>query len=326
MFVLVENGEVMVRGGSLQSESHPWNIAIAILCWKAAAMSTAEGTPRRRASDPAAKKPSSPQNGTLILIGGNEDKQSEKVLLNEIAARTAGGKLIIATTASEIPLENWKVYRDIFCEMGVTEVEHLHVTSRESTFAGKHLETLRNAKGIFFTGGDQAIVTSKIGGTPIYREVEKIYQSGGVVAGTSAGAAVMSAVMITAGVGDEAHSHKDAFITMPGLGFLPDVMIDQHFAQRKRLMRLLGAVAQNPRFLGIGIDEDTGIVVKNDCFHVAGSGSVYVLDAAEMTATNADDTKNAPLSLYNMKLHVLNCKDQFCLLTRRPLNQQARRN
>jgi cyanophycinase len=288
-------------------------------------MSAAEGTPRRRASDPAAKKPSS-HNGTLILIGGNEDKQSQKVLLHEIATRTAGGKLIIATTASEIPQESFEVYRDIFAEMGATEIEHLHITSRESTFVGKHLETLRGAKGIFFTGGDQAILTSKIGGTPIFREVEKLYQSGGVVAGTSAGAAVMSAVMITAGVGDEAHSHKDAFITMPGLGFLPDVMIDQHFAQRKRLMRLLGAVAQNPHFLGIGIDEDTGVVVKNDCFHVAGSGSVYVLDAAEMTATNADDSKNAPLSLYNMKLHVLNCKDQFCLLTRRPVNQQSRRN
>jgi cyanophycinase len=261
----------------------------------------------------------------LVLIGGNEDKQSGKLLLREVAERAAGGKLVVATIASEIPLENWELYRDIFLELGVQEVRHLNITGRECTFSPSHIELIRGANAVFFTGGDQSAITSKIGGTPLFLEVEKLYEAGGVVAGTSAGAAAMSAVMITAGTGDEEHSHKDAFVTLPGLGFLPDVMIDQHFAQRKRIMRLLGAVAQNPRFLGIGIDEDTGIVVKDNCFHVAGSGSVYIFDAGEMTASNTADSSDAPLSLYNMKLHVLNCRDQFSLITRRPLTLQPSR-
>src|SRR5690606_11882755 len=148
------------------------------------------------------------------------------------------------------------------------------------------LEILRDATGVFFTGGDQLRITSQIGDTPIEHRIREIYDAGGVIAGTSAGASAMCGTMLVRGRRRDSQ-RPDNLRMAPGLGFIRGVIIDQHFAERGRMARLLGAVALNPREFGIGIDEDTAIIVKGDKeFLVIGSGALYVIDGPTVTQSN----------------------------------------
>jgi cyanophycinase len=177
---------------------------------------------------------------------------------------------------------------------------------------------LEDAAGIFFTGGDQLRISSQIGDTPIERLVREIHARGGVVAGTSAGASVMSETMLVKGSGSESHRIGDLHMA-PGLGLMPGVIIDQHFAERGRIGRLLGAVAQNPRVLGIGIDENTAIIVEGDRFTVIGVGAVTIVDGAGVTHSNiAEARPERTLSMHDVCLHVLSSGDAFNLTDRRP--------
>ena len=178
-------------------------------------------------------------------------------------------------------------------------------------------------RGVFFTGGDQLRISSQIGDTPVERRVRDIHAAGGVIAGTSAGASVMSDTMLVRGSSAESHRIGDLHMA-PGLGLIHDVIIDQHFAERGRIGRLLGAVAQNPRVLGIGIDEDTAIVVEGEAFRVLGGGAVYVVDGAGVTHSNiAEAAPQRTLSLYDVRLHVLSSGDPFDLALRRPSTGDA---
>ncbi|WP_313903528.1 cyanophycinase [Rhizobium laguerreae] len=157
-----------------------------------------------------------------------------------------------------------------------------------------------------------------MGDTPIYEHVHEIFANGGVIAGTSAGASVMSDTMLVRG--SNASSFRIGDLSMaPGLGLLPNVIIDQHFAERGRIGRLIGAVSQNPRVLGIGIDEDTAIVVRGHRFDVIGTGAVYLVDAGHVTHTNiAEASPDEALSIYDLRLHVLSAGDGFNLESCRP--------
>jgi cyanophycinase len=177
---------------------------------------------------------------------------------------------------------------------------------------------IENAAGIFFTGGDQLRIASQIGDTPIERAIKRIYANGGVIAGTSAGASVMSTTMLVKGSNSESHRIGNLHMA-PGLGLLNNIIIDQHFAERGRIGRLLGAVAQNPRVLGVGIDEDTAIIVQGSKFRVQGSGAVYVVDGGRITYSNVAEAKpDRVLSLCDVVLHVLSAGEHFDLHTRRP--------
>jgi cyanophycinase len=156
--------------------------------------------------------------------------------------------------------------------------------------------------------------------------MRRAYIEGGFVAGTSAGAAAMPETMIIGGPGDE--SNRISALSMAsGLGLLHDVVIDSHFAERGRLGRLLGAVVQNPRNLGIGIDESTAIVVERDeRFRVIGSGAVYVVDGSEISHSSlAEDKSEGVVTIHDLKLHVLGDGDCYDLKTRKPI-VNARRN
>jgi cyanophycinase len=154
--------------------------------------------------------------------------------------------------------------------------------------------------------------------------VRAIHKRGGVVAGTSAGASVMSETMLVKGTSQESHRIGDLHMA-PGLGLVRDVIIDQHFAERGRIGRLLGAVAQNPRVLGIGIDEDTAILLEGTRFSVLGAGAVYIVDGAEVTHSNiAEASPERTLSMHDVRLHVLSSGDHFDLSRRRPLTHQER--
>ncbi len=145
-----------------------------------------------------------------------------------------------------------------------------------------------------------------------------LHKRGGLIAGTSAGASAQGETMLVTGSGQESYRIGDLHLA-PGLGLIPGVIIDQHFAERGRIGRLLGAVAHNPRLLGIGIDEDTAIVVNEDSFEVIGAGGVTIVDAARLSHSNiAETTPERVLSMHDVTLHALSAGDRFDLCTRRP--------
>jgi cyanophycinase len=193
------------------------------------------------------------------------------------------------------------------------------VNERQEALDAVGADILKEAAGIFFTGGDQLRISSQIGDTPIEQLVREMRARGAVVAGTSAGASVMSETMLVRGTSQESHRIGDLHMA-PGLGLIPDVIIDQHFAERGRIGRLLGAVAQNPRVLGIGIDEDTAIVVEDDQFTVIGAGAVCIVDGSEVTHSNiAEASSQLTLSMHNVRLHMLSSGDRFNLYERTPI-------
>jgi cyanophycinase len=278
------------------------------------------GTPRRGL--PRSK-------GRLIVIGGHEDKRGEKLILRKLAELVGEGKLVVATIASGDPGGSFDVYRRLFRKLGVRRVGHLHIESRKQVLTEPNLEALEGATGVFFTGGAQLRLTTKLGGTALCERVMEIYGRGGVVAGTSAGASVLSETMLVSGNGDESNKIEASLRLAPGLGLFEDAVIDQHFAERGRIGRLLGAVAQNPRMLGIGIDENTAIVVDGDRkFEVIGEGAVYVLDGFGISYTNVADEEedeDRTMSVFDMRLHVLSQGDRFDLRTRAATAHRAKR-
>jgi cyanophycinase len=256
--------------------------------------------------------------GPLIIIGGHEDKEGDKLILKEVAERVRGGKLVIATVASHQPEGYFDSYTKAFGDLGVDDLVELYVHERGETLEQKASAIFEDAAGIFFTGGDQLRISSQIGDTPVEKMVREIHQRGGVVAGTSAGASVMSETMLVKGSSQESHRIGDLHMA-PGLGLVRDVIIDQHFAERGRIGRLLGAVAQNPRVLGIGIDEDTAIVLEGCCFRVVGAGAVYIVDGSGVTHSNiAEASPERTLSMHGVRLHVLSAGDHFDLDRRCP--------
>lgn len=257
--------------------------------------------------------------GPLIVIGGHEDKTGERLILRAVAERLRGGRLVLATIASHEPEGYLESYRDAFADFGVTDIVELYVNDRGETHDPDKLSVLDGVGGVFFSGGDQLRIASQIGDTPIEQRVRAIHDGGGLVAGTSAGASVMSETMLVGGASSESHRIGDLRMA-PGLGLIRNAIIDQHFAERGRIGRLLGAVAHNPRILGVGIDEDTAIVVEGERFAVIGSGAVYVVDGEEVTQSNITEARSASaLSMHDVRLHVLAAGDAFDLARRAPL-------
>jgi cyanophycinase len=260
------------------------------------------------------------RRGTLIIIGGHEDRDpsSDRTILREVARRVRGGKLVLATVASHRPEGYYADYEKAFADLELSELVELYVENRTEAGDREKLAVIDDAAAIFFSGGDQLRITSQIGDTGIEAKVRGLFERGGIIAGTSAGAAAMSETMLVKGTSGETHRIGDLHMA-PGLGLIRDVIIDQHFAERGRFGRLLGAVAHNPRVLGIGIDEDTAAVVEGDEFYVIGSGAVYVVDGEHVSHSNlAEARPERVLSMHDVKVHVLGTGDQFDLKERRP--------
>ena len=256
--------------------------------------------------------------GPLIIIGGHEDKEGEKTILKAVADQVRGGKLVLATIASHEPDGYFESYQQAFGELGVTDLVELYVNDRSETHDAEKLKVFEGAAGVFFSGGDQLRIASQIGDTPIERRVADIHRAGGLVAGTSAGASVMSETMLVGGASSESYRIGELRMA-PGLGLIRNAIIDQHFAERGRIGRLLGAVAHNPRILGIGIDENTAIIARSNHFDVIGSGAVYVVDAEGATQSNIAAAGVATaLSIHEVRMHVLASGDGFDLAARTP--------
>ncbi len=262
--------------------------------------------------------------GTLFIVGGREDKENDRAILKALAQRLDSGKLVIATLATEYADEAWEQYEKLFSDFGVKEVAHLSIGQRDEESEQAYSEILAGATAIFFTGGDQLKITTKLGGSRLIEHIEEMFKRGAIIAGTSAGAAVMGEMMLFSTVDSHLYKVRDAFQMVPGLGLIKNAIIDQHFSERGRIRRLLGAVAQNPRLIGIGIDEDTAIVVeRGERFQVIGSGAVYVADGRDLTYTNISEASmDQTMSVFNLKLHILNHSDGYDLLRHQPFHNR----
>jgi cyanophycinase len=272
--------------------------------------------------------------GTLIVIGGSEDKRGPRTILRAVA-RAADGernehRLIVATTATEWPEAAAATYTSLFAELGVGRVDHLDIGTREQAYDERALRLLAGAPVVFFTGGNQLRITSHLGGTPVMRRIRAIYDAGGTIAGTSAGAVALGEHMpfehLPFAGGMDVTQAASSFRVLPGIGLLPGTIVDSHFAQRGRMWRLLAALARYPGALTIGIDEDAAIhVTGGEGFTVLGSGNVYVVDGSALTEGGEEDAEEeaetlAPriVSMRDTTLHVLAAGDRFSLPTRQP--------
>ena len=260
-------------------------------------------------------------SGRLVIIGGAEDKDGTCGILKEFI-RLSGGeeaRLVVIAVASNDPSTLGARYTEVFKRLGAAEAHYLDISSRQDANDPKAVEAIKYATGVFFTGGTQLRITRLLGGTEIDTTLHKLHEEGLVLGGTSAGAAIMSSVMIVGGV-SSAPIRVGIVELGPGMEFVSGVLIDQHFEQRGRLRRLLSAVAQYPRDLGVGIDEDTAIIVDGHRFEVMGEGSVTVIDAGGLTYTNLLGlNKNDILALCGVKIHILPAGYGFDLQNRSPL-------
>lgn len=271
--------------------------------------------------------------GTLIPIGGNEDKgfeTDEKHTLEFIdegilyhVVKEAGGidaKIVVIPTASSIPIEVGENYMEAFTALGCKNVHILNIRSKKDSEKEASIEQIKTANCIMFSGGDQSKITKRIGGTRIHEILLERYvnEEGFVIAGTSAGAMAMTNEMIAGGSPKEAFI-KGAVTMYKGLSLIPELMIDTHFIRRGRFGRVSEAVAKFPNLLGIGLAEDTGMIIKNgnDCT-VIGSGMVIVFDGSELSHNNEKLLKEGtPMTMTHMIVHVLSNGDQYNIKNRK---------
>lgn len=271
-------------------------------------------------------KPPLPERGRLFLIGGNEDKHGEREVLSELV-RLAGGPeadVCVLTTASSIPQEIGGLYDRVFHELGCRRVAIMHVDSRSRAQDPATEARLQEATCVFLTGGDQLKVTSILANTLVGAVIRRRYlEQRLLVAGTSAGASCVSNPMVYEGEGIEALLKGAVKLTM-GLDLLGEVMVDTHFVIRARFGRLVQAVAGNPRVLGLGLGEDTAVLIEPDLvFRVLGSGSVVVVDGSHIGHTGIADVEvGAPITVEGVVLHALARGSRFDMRTRRVLEEE----
>ncbi|HQQ95586.1 MAG TPA: cyanophycinase [Bacteroidia bacterium] len=275
--------------------------------------------------------------GKLIIVGGSVDRGSftespddlnrnlkffEKGILRRItieSAKQKDSRVEIITTASSIPEVVGDEYVKAFGQLDVTNVSVLNIKTREEANSEEFLERLRKADVVMFTGGDQLRLTSIFGGTAFHHLLLEKYENDDfVISGTSAGAAASSNNMIYQGSSSEALLKGEVKIT-GGLGFINNVIIDTHFVQRGRIGRLLYACASNPVNLGIGLGEDTGLLITGgNSMEAIGSGLVILVDGTNMRYTNITEVQmGEPVSIENLTVHVMSFGDTFDLKSKR---------
>jgi cyanophycinase len=244
-----------------------------------------------------------------MAIGGAEDKLRERVILRRFLEACGGpdANIVVLATASEMP-ETGERYAGLFYGMHAQTVEVLRIRTREDALeAGPEIhDLLEYATGFFMTGGSQLRISSALGGTALAATLRRRHAEGMVVAGTSAGAAVLSRHMIS--MGESGSTPRRRLVHMAqGLGFAPDLIIDQHFRRRDRMGRLVTALSYNPEPLGVGIDEDTAAIIEpGGVMTVVGSGAVTVVDASALRFTDSHTvTRGQPVAMLGLKVDFL---------------------
>jgi cyanophycinase len=247
--------------------------------------------------------------GHLLVIGGAEDKYNERRILRKFLqlAGDEEANILILPLASDFPEFAADVYVQAFRKLGVANPKVLRAVSRHDVIEADVDAVLDGVTGIFISGGDQMRLTSILGGTRLAQRIEQMVQETDVVlAGTSAGAAGMSTSMIVRGEATS-HPHKNSVRLSPGLGFLRNIIIDQHFTERGRISRLITAVSYNPYNLGIGIDENTAIILNSEgIMEVFGEGTVTIVDGSQITYNEIAEVEDfQAFSICGVQLHIL---------------------
>ena len=275
--------------------------------------------------------------GKLISVGGAEDKGTdleqgfiqrnrlnffELGILKRFIDEVGGveKRIEVITTASSIPVEVGENYLDAFGKIGCKNIGVIDIRKREDVFEEGFINRVKNADGIMFSGGDQLRLTSIFGGTEIYNVLHDRYfnEEGFVIAGTSAGAMAMSNTMIYQGKSELAHLKGEVKITT-GLAFMGNVIIDSHFDKRGRFNRLAQAVASNPQCTGIGLGEDTGVIVTGgNNLEVVGSGAVVIVDGRDIRHTNITEVgMGEPIALDNLRVSIMVRGNRYLLKERK---------
>lgn len=246
--------------------------------------------------------------GTLVAIGGAEDKASNpRILSRVLALAPAGNKQVsVIATASGIPQEVLPAYRAAFERLGASRIHLLDVRHRGHAADPGNVRAVEQSGAVFFTGGDQLRLTYVLGGSPLLGAIRERYLAGAVVAGTSAGAAAMSTTMIYDGVAADA-LRKGAVKMSSGLAFVDDLVIDSHFLERGRFTRLLQVGASNPEHLGVGLAEDTGVIIHGRrILEAIGSGHVIIVDSRNVASSNvAEIDTGQPVAVEHVVMHAL---------------------
>jgi cyanophycinase len=256
----------------------------------------------------------------VLVIGGAEDKVHGREILRTFFARAGASNayITIIPSASREPSIIGGRYTRIFEEMGAQKVEILDIREREQCESSQIQASLESCTGAFLTGGDQLRLCGVLSDTPVMEIIRRRVRYGQLtLAGTSAGAAVMGHHMI-AGGGSGESPNRSLVDMATGLGLIPEVIVDQHFHNRNRMVRLISAISSHPDRLGVGIDEDTCALFERDGWLQAmGKGSVTIIDPMEVTHTNEPHVgATEPLTIHNLRLHILSHGDRFHLYQR----------
>lgn len=256
--------------------------------------------------------------GTLVVIGGHEEKSGNPDILSRFVELSGGeeARLVVMTSASTKPERMGLEYEVLFTKLGARSAESVHSDECRGN-PRRVLELLERATGVFFIGGQPYRILDAIKGTPIDDLLHKRYAEGLVLAGTSAGALMMPEVVITDGE-SKTHPTDNTIESAPGMGFLRGVVVDVHFAERGRCGRMLSALARFPDCLGLGIDEDAALVIHRGECEVLGGGSVFFFDPGGPDFRDFSPTDRPEIALAGVRLHVLPSGYHFNLSTRTP--------
>jgi len=254
----------------------------------------------------------------LMPIGGNENHK-KPLVLQEFVNRAGGDHAdIVIFPQPSILADTGNEYAALFLKLGARSARSLEFRTRAEAYAEGFSDAVHSASGIFISGGTQMRLPVLIGGTPLEAAILDAYRRGVVIAGTSAGAAVMPKVMIAYGKGGPTPREGMAHFA-PGLGLTEKIIFDQHFRQRDRLGRLVYLIASHPGLLGVGIDENTVAIVEDETFiTVAGTGAVTIVDGSEMAATNVAEVEHGgAVAVSNVRIHILTSGCSFDIKTRK---------
>jgi cyanophycinase len=254
--------------------------------------------------------------GTIIALGGGDDDCLIRLIHSEYCQ--AGSYVEVITTAATEPEESGQAYQEAFEDLGLRHVHYMHIDEKNEADTPDNLERIRRANVIFFTGGDQRRITDFLYGTKVLQIMRERYITDKIViSGTSAGATALSDRMIYEGYGSYS-LEKGGTKTSTALSLIHNVYIDTHFTERGRFGRLAIAVAKWPEYIGIGLGEATGVVIKEGNYlEVFGYGVVTILDGSKIQYTNLDDVEfGCPVGVENLVMHLLVEGHRFCLAER----------
>jgi cyanophycinase len=266
-------------------------------------------------------------NGTLIALGGGDDDGLLRLIRSELCS--VHSHIEVITTATLEPMESGQAYKEGFEELGCTSVRFMHIDEDNEADKPEYLSRIAKAKVIFFTGGNQLRLKEFLAGSQLHQLMQRRYKEEEItIAGTSAGAAAMSDRMIY-----EGHSYhslqKGEVKTTHGLSFIQNVFIDTHFTERGRFGRLAHAVTKRPQFVGIGLGEETGIIIRGgNHVEVFGNGVVTIMDGSHVRYSNLDEVEEGePIAIENLTMHLLVEGHEYCLSDRyfRKVSQQKRK-